>query len=519
MTKNTPKNRKDVPKTKQEVRELAEADLKTFIRLVAPHRVLGAVHDELSDWWNRDGAKDNQLVLLPRDHQKSSMMAYRVAWWVTKHPDTSILYVSATSDLAELQLRAIKDILTSNIYRFYWPEMVNENENNRERWTASEICVDHPKRKAEGVRDSTIFAAGLTSNLTGKHCNVAVLDDLVVPNNAYTELGRNQVRAMYSQLASIETTGAKEWVVGTRYHPADLYKDLMEMTELFYDEATDDDIEQPVYETFERVVETNGEFLWPKQRRPDGKTFGFDERELARKKAKYLDVTQFYAQYYNNPNAVENQQIDKGKFQYYSRENIENISGTWYVGDKAITVYASMDFAYSVSNTSDFTVIMVVGVDEDNNYYILDIDRFKTNKISYMYDKVQSVYRKWRFKKMRAEAVGAQKLVVQQFKEYMRQQQIIFTIDEYYPPTTMNKQERIAATLEPRYANNMIWHYKGGNCQVLEEELMMTNSEHDDVKDALASCIEIAKPGMAKGWSKKKGNVVYHSKFGGVAFA
>lgn len=37
--------KKTTPKTKQEVRELAEADLKTFIRLVAPHRVLGAVHD------------------------------------------------------------------------------------------------------------------------------------------------------------------------------------------------------------------------------------------------------------------------------------------------------------------------------------------------------------------------------------------------------------------------------------------------------------------------------------------
>lgn len=508
---------KKTPKTKQEVRELAEADLKTFIHLVAPHRVLGAVHEELCDWWTRQDAKDNQLVLLPRDHQKSAMIAYRVAWWITKNPDVTILYVSATADLSEKQLKFIKDILTSEIYQFYWPEMVSASENSRERWTADEISVDHPKRKKEGVRDPTVKAVGLTANTTGLHCQVAVCDDLVVPGNAYSEIGRNQVKAMYSQLASIETTGAKEWVCGTRYHPADLYKDLMEMTESYYDEDSDEDVETAVYEVFERVVETNGEFLWPKQRRPDGKAFGFDERELARKKAKYLDVTQFYSQYYNNPNAIETQQIDRGKFQYYNRENVQNISGTWYAGNQALSVYAAMDFAYSVTNTSDFTVIMVVGVDEDNNYYILDIERFKTNKISHMYDRVESVYRKWRFKKLRAEAVGAQKLVVQQFKEYMRQQQIIFTIDEYYPPTNMNKAERIAATLEPRYANNMIWHYKGGNCSILEEELVLTNSEHDDVKDALAACIEIAKPGIAKGWHKKN-NVVFHSRFGGRAF-
>ena len=504
---------------RKELRESCELDLLTFIRVVAPHRVLGAVHEELCRWWSRLEAKDNQLVLLPRDHGKSAMIAYRVAWWITKHPETTILYVSATSTLAEKQLKAIKDILTSDIYQYLWPEMVNPQEGKRERWAVDEISVDHPKRKAEGIRDATVKAAGITANVTGLHCNVAVLDDVVVPDNAYTETGRAQVRAFYSQLSSIESTGAKEWVVGTRYHPADLYKDMMEMTEVYYDSSEDRDVEFDVYEVFEKVVETNGEFLWPKQRRSDGKTFGFDEKELARKKAKYLDVTQFYAQYYNNPNAVELSIIDRSRFNYYDRSKVENISGVWYVGDKSLSVFAAMDFAYSVGNTSDFTTIVVVGVDDDYNYYVLDIQRFKTNKISVMYDKAEDVYRKWRFKKLRAEAVAAQKLIVQQFKDYMRGQSIVFTVDEYYPPRTMNKAERIASILEPRYNNNQIYHYQGGNCQILEEELLMNNPEHDDVKDALAACVEIAKPvvGSSK-WGRKSNVISFNGKWGGVAF-
>ena len=110
---------------KELVKQAAEADLLTFIKLIAPHRMLGAVHEELCSWWSREDAKDNQLVLLPRDHQKSAMIAYRVAWWVTKHPETTVLYVSATANLAEKQLKAVKDIFLSDIYRFYWPEMVN----------------------------------------------------------------------------------------------------------------------------------------------------------------------------------------------------------------------------------------------------------------------------------------------------------------------------------------------------------------------------------------------------------
>ncbi len=46
---------------KELVKQAAEADLLTFIRLVAPHRVLGAVHEELCAWWQRQDAKGNPV--------------------------------------------------------------------------------------------------------------------------------------------------------------------------------------------------------------------------------------------------------------------------------------------------------------------------------------------------------------------------------------------------------------------------------------------------------------------------
>lgn len=495
------------------IKEWAESSLYNFIKLVAPHRMLGAVHEELIAWWTRQDAKDNQLVLLPRDHQKSAMIAYRVAYHLTLYPDTTVLYISATSDLAEKQLKFIKDILTSDIYRFYWPEMVNKDVNSRERWTTDEISIDHPVRKAESIRDATIKAVGLTSNITGLHCTLAVLDDMVVPSNAYTKTGRELVNSLYSQLASVNTSSV-EWVVGTRYHPDDLYKYLIDMTEYYTDEDGND-VEVPVYETFERTVETNGEFLWPRQRRTDGKLFGFDERVLARKKAKYLDVTQFYAQYYNNPNSDENQAIDRSKFQYYDRAKLRNLSGSWYFDDEMLSIFAGIDFAFSISEKSDFTAIVVVGLDSKGNIYVLDIMRFKTIKISVMYDNLMTLYRKWGFRKLRAEVTVAQKAVVEQFKDFMRGQGAAIAIDENRP--IKNKEERMLAALQPRYENNSIWHYKGGNCQVLEEELLLAHPEHDDVKDVLASVLEIAVPPSKK---RNHNNVIrlhYNSRFGGVA--
>ena len=501
-------------------RTRAEQDLVYFVELVAPHRVLGEVHKEILRWWTRQDALDNQLILLPRDHQKSVLVAYKVAWWVTTHPDTTVLYVSATADLAEKQLKFIKDIVTSDLYMALWPEMVTQSENSRERWTTDEISISHPIRKKEGVRDPTVKAVGLTANTTGLHCNVAVLDDIVVPGNAYTQTGREQTRSFYSQLSSIETTGAKEWVVGTRYHPADIYKEMIDMKESYFEENGEDFVEKEVFEVFERVVETDGEFLWPKQRRKDGRMFGFDNKELARKKAKYLDVTQFYAQYYNNPNTSENAMLDSSKFQHYDRDKLKNISGAWYLEDKLLNIYAGIDFAFSVTDKSDYTAIVVIGADSDNRIYVLDIDRFKTNKISVMFDHVRKLYEKWKFKKLRAEISVGQIMIVEQFKDFMRHDGHYFTIDEHRPSRHQgSKEERMIANLEPRYAANVIWHYKGGNCQLLEEELLLSHPEHDDIKDCLSSVLEIVTiPGTKSGW-KTKGNVVYSSRWGGVSFS
>jgi hypothetical protein len=204
--------RKYTPELFKLTKERAENDLEFFINLVHPKRVLGDVHKEVIKWWTRGQAKSHQLVLLPRDHQKSALIAYRVAWEITRNPAVRILYISATSNLATKQLKFIKDILTSDTYRDFWPEMVNPQEYLREKWTETEISVDHPARKDENVRDPTVFTAGLTTTITGLHCNITVLDDVVVKENAYTEEGRTKVEECYSLLASVGEGEYREWM-------------------------------------------------------------------------------------------------------------------------------------------------------------------------------------------------------------------------------------------------------------------------------------------------------------------
>lgn len=509
----------------QEIRERAEQDFEFFIRLVAPLECMGLCHRRLIQWWERPDAKTHQLVLFPRDHGKSRYVAYRVAWYLTKNPTLRILYVSATANLAEKQLGFIKGIFTSKIYQRYWPEHVNPDEGKRARWTSSEIALDHPLRQRENIRDPSIFTAGLTTGITGLHCDITVLDDVVVKENALTKEGRDKVQNQYSLLTSIEGADAHQWVVGTRYHARDLYNDMLEMTEDVIDENGDKIGETSIYEILEEAIEDigdgTGEFLWPRQQRKDGKWFGFDRRILARKRGQYLDRMQFRAQYYNDPSDPDNRPLDYNQFQYFDKKHLKLEGGNWFYKNRRLNLVAAVDFAYSVGKRSDYTAIVVVGVDHENNFYVLDIDRFKTDgRLSVYFEHILDLFNRWSFRKLRAEATAAQAAIIRSLKEdYVIPYGLSLRIEEVKPTRHEgSKEERMEAILLPRYENGQIFHYPSGNTQILEEELISRNPAHDDVKDALATAIEGAVKPVQRATSGPRNNVIdWNSRFRGSA--
>lgn len=518
-----------MPEEAKAIRQTAMDDLFFFARLVNPGYMYGDVHKEIFKWmqdyslYGQGTANTtNKLIMLPRAHLKSHMVATWAAWVITRTPEVTILYVSATAGLAITQLYAIKNILTNSSYTRYFPEYVHPQEGKREKWSQDAISIDHPKRRSEGIRDSTISTAGLTTNTTGWHADILIPDDLVVPENAYTEEGRDSVSKKSSQFTSILNAGGFTMACGTRYHPSDIYATWKAQEfDIFNDEG--DLVDRvPVWEIKEYVVEKDDLFIWPKTMRPsDKKFFGFDKQVLARIRAQYEDRVQFYAQYYNDPNDPGSNRIDRTKFQYYDRKHLKQEGGHWYYKRNRLNVYASIDFAFSLSKKSDNSAIVVIGVDADNFIYILDIDCFKTQKISEYFTHIAHLHSKWEFNKLRAEVSVAQAVIVRDLKDKMREEGLRLSVEEFRPTRNEgSKQERIASALEHRYDNMQIWHFKGGYTDMLEEELVLARPAHDDIKDALACAVEIAvKPKRARASDEFSSNVVqFNSRFGGVAF-
>ena len=78
--------------------------------------------------------------------------------------------------------------------------------------------------------------------------------------------------------------------------------------------------------------------------------------------------------------------------------------------------FAAVDFAFSLSKSADYSAIVVVGVDCDHNYYVVDIDRFKTNKVLVYFEHITNLHARWHFRKLRAETTMAQDVIVEAIK-------------------------------------------------------------------------------------------------------
>jgi phage terminase large subunit-like protein len=521
-----------MPKAARDIRERALIDLFFFAQLVNPGYMYGDIHKEVYRWMQDyslfgrgEGLTANKLIMLPRAHLKSHMVATWVAWVIARHPEVTILYVSATAELAEVQLFDIKNILGGTTFTRYFPEYINPQEGKRTKWSTKKVIIDHIIRTKEGTRDATIATAGLTTNTTGWHADIVVSDDLVVPENAYTEEGRDSVSKKTSQFTSIRNAGGFTMACGTRYHPADQYDTWKNQTYHLYNEQDEVIDLVPIWEIKEFAVEVDGVFLWPRVvRATDNKAYGFNLQVLDRIKGEYEDRVQFHAQYYNDPNDPGSERINREKFQYYDQRHIKRVGGVWYFKNNRLNVYAAVDFAFSLNKKADYTAIVVIGIDSEGRIYVLDIDRFRSDRTIEYFNHIKRLHERWTFKRLRAEVTVAQAVIVNDIKDFVKKDGLTLPIDDYRPNRKEgSKEERIAATLEWRYENQMIWHYMGGQTPVLEEELIQSRPKNDDVKDSLASAVSFAvKPKQRKGKSAVgelfNQNGGKSSRFGGMPY-
>lgn len=497
--------------TLDEIREQCEQSLYFYAQVMFPKRYFGDVHEEMFMFFERSlkdamekGEGDNAAALIPRDCQKSFCIAVACSWAITKYPWFTVTYVSSNPTLAERQLTVIKNIFKSAEHRDLWPEMLNYELGRTKEWehkptgtwTKTEIAVDHPDRPSS-EKDPTVAATSAKSTNTGAHYKMCIFDDLVTNENYRSAAEREDIREVYQSYASIATTGSIKWMVGTRYGANDLYADLKEKEYEVFDDEGNVVETKPLWKWFERVIEDSrlkdgtGTYIWPRQQMEDGSWYGFNQTELSKKKSEAFNLELFFAQYYNDPDAATVDKISKDCFQYLQPNKLEQRQGKWFYGTKELKIACGMDLAFSEGSgpkrvKRDHTAIAVIAWDADGYLYILDLQRFQTDRAEVYYDKLIELHLYWDFREVGIETNAGGKVVANFIQDEIRRAGHTLVV-KHKPKNQVqgSKEERNDQLFGPLYRNKSVYHSKGGYTRLLEEELTLSRPPHDDLKDAI----------------------------------
>jgi len=175
-------------------------------------------------WMRFRLAHRETLVLAPRGHGKSTILTVAYGLWkAVGRPDLRALIVSNTFMQAQGFLREIKThIETNDVFRACFGAL-EPSAGDERKWTQSEL--QFPRTRI--AKEPTFTALGVGGPVIGRHYDIIILDDIIDDDNARTELQRERILTWYQRvLRPCLEPGGELHVVGTRYHPLDLYGHL-----------------------------------------------------------------------------------------------------------------------------------------------------------------------------------------------------------------------------------------------------------------------------------------------------
>ena len=253
-----------------------------------------------------------------------------------------------------------------------------------------------------------------------------------------------------------------------------------------------------------KALQENGTPLWPSW---------FGHKEMERKKKFYADSGQpqkFYQEYMMEVQSDEDSIFTRNHIKYWDGSfHRDEESGINYIrtasGDeRPINVFVGVDPATdSTRRDSDFSVLLAVGVDINNNCYVLDYLRkrslpvlgipgdAKKGIVDYIFD-YNKIYGPNLFC---IEDTTMSKPVFQSINAEMRRRNdftVKYTAEK--PGTRMSKRDRIQEILAQRFSVGTI-HIKKDHYDLQREIITFgPRMGHDDAIDALAYACKYAHP-------------------------
>jgi predicted phage terminase large subunit-like protein len=289
-----------------------------------------------------------QLIFcMPPRHGKTELATKRLsAWYSGKHPDHDIAVAMATDLLATDSGADVRAIMTSTQYRQVFPSF-----RLRKGGTA--------KDNIQTVQGGRLVFVGRGGQLNGRGAHLLLVDDLYKDAaEARSQTIRDQAWDWLVKVALFRRMGKKLTILTmTRWHSDDIIGRLTDPENPHYDAveakawkiirlpgiAEDDDV----------LGRKPGEALWPER---------FSAEYLL--SAQRRDPLGFAALVQQRPSVADGVLFRRESIQYYRPSELPD----------DLRIYASSDHAVGTKQRNDPSCLLKVGVDRQNNIYLLECD-------------------------------------------------------------------------------------------------------------------------------------------------
>ena len=290
---------------------------------------------------------EDKLILIPRDHCKSTWVKVRIVQLVLKDPYVKIGLLGGGSRLAESQLADIKNFFCTPMLRELFPDIIPDPGNEYRNWdkcTGSMLTLRRDKDKAKGIQSEQITAVGEGAKITGHHWDYIFADDIVDKDTVNTPEQMKKAEEWWEYIQPMIEVDGEIIMTGTPYHYNDLYAKIMRERQFKHERI----YKRP-------AISQTGEILY---------SSWYSKTSLEKKRIRMTPYT-FSCQYLINPRPKEDQIFPTPQPTYHSLPADD------------YSYYITIDPAATTESYSDETGMVIAAVNKINMIYIVEALGFK----------------------------------------------------------------------------------------------------------------------------------------------
>jgi len=442
-------------------RILSRKRLLPFVERFTPDYQAGWVHKDICkrlEQFSQDvvDRKSPRLMLfMPPRHGKSTLASITFpAWHLGRNPKHEFISCSYSGSLAMSFSRKVRHLLREPLYKTVFSDSrLDPHSQSVEAWLTT---------KGGGY-----VSAGVGGGITGKGAHVLVIDDPVKNReDAESDFNRDNVWDWYTSTAYTRLApGGGILIILTRWHDDDLAGRLLRNAADGGDEW--EVVKYPaVAEAAENFREI-GEPLHPERYNLEALT----------KIQRAIGPRDWSALYQQNPVSDEGDYFTRDMIRYYEPDDID-------LG--RMKFYCAWDLAIGQRDRNDYTVGIVVGVDEYDCIYVIDLVRGKFDGFDIV-ERILDLYQQWRPSIIGIEKGHIEMALGPFLEKRVRERKLYEAYFKDLKPGRRDKEAR-ARAIQGRMQQGMVKIPKDEiwTGPLVAELLRFPNGVHDDQVDALA---------------------------------